>query len=105
LRLVNFLALLVVTVLRPYACARFHSGVLREVLPVFCTQLVITLLALCALGDRQGTTPLWAEILLLAGTFAALRGRRGGAQLEGFEPVGPGRYCCRCGVMAAFHSA
>lgn len=77
LRLANFLALLILIVRFGPRLARFARLPFLEVmgrasLSVFCTQLVIALLALAALGDRRATTPIWAQVLLLAATFAAL---------------------------------
>jgi hypothetical protein len=41
-------------------------------LPVFCAHLVIVPLALAAIGDKQGATPLLVDVALLSGSFAVL---------------------------------
>lgn len=77
LRLLNFLALLVVVMyfgphLARVARFRFLEGLGAASLPVFCAHLVVALLALAALGDRRGETPFWVENLVLAGAFVVL---------------------------------
>lgn len=77
LRLLDFLALLVV-VLRfgPWLAARVRFTWLetlgRASLPVFCAQIVVVLLVISAIGDKQGQAPLWADTLLLGATLAGL---------------------------------
>ncbi len=78
LRLLNFLALFVLAVrfgprLAPFvARIRFLEVLGRASLSVFCAQLVIALLALCAIGDRFESVSLWDQIVLLAASFAVL---------------------------------
>jgi hypothetical protein len=77
LRLLNFLALFIVTVVFGGHLARIARFRPLEVLgraslPVFCAHLVLALLALAAFGDKRGATPFWVENLVLFGTFAAL---------------------------------
>jgi peptidoglycan/LPS O-acetylase OafA/YrhL len=79
LRLLNFLALAIVTI-------RFAPALQRTIrwrplellgaasLPVFCAHLVAVLFALALVGDKGGTTALLTELTLLAGTFAAMFG-------------------------------
>lgn len=77
LRLVNFLALLVLVL-------RFGPSLGRHVplsalarlgaasLPVFCAHLVVCLLALATLGDRYDHRSWAVDVVLLVGAFAAL---------------------------------
>jgi hypothetical protein len=77
LRLVNFLALLVL-VLRfgPWLARRVPlSGLARlgaASLPVFCAHLVVCLLALATLGDHYEHRSWAVDIVLIVGAFAAL---------------------------------
>jgi hypothetical protein len=77
LRLLNFLAILVVAVrFGPWLAARVRFPWLetlgRASLPVFCAQIVAVLVVLSAIGDRQGGMPLWADTVVLAATLAGL---------------------------------
>ena len=78
LRLLNFLALLVLAVrfgpqLAPLLARLHFLEVLGKAsLPVFCAQLVIALLALCAIGDRFESVPVWDQAVLLGASFAVL---------------------------------
>jgi hypothetical protein len=77
LRLVNFLALLVL-VLRfgPWLARRVPLGFLARLgaasLPVFCAHLVICLLALATLGDQYDHRSWVVDVVLIVGAFAAL---------------------------------
>ena len=75
LRVLNFLALLVVVIRFGPHLLRWRYPVLetlgRASLPVFCAHIVIVLLVLSIIGDR-GRTPLWIETALLVGTLVAL---------------------------------
>jgi hypothetical protein len=77
LRVVNFLALLVL-VLRfgPWLARRVPLGFLARLgaasLPVFCAHLVIGLLALATLGDHYDHRSWGVDIVMVIGTFAAL---------------------------------
>ena len=77
LRLLDFFALLVIVVrFGPALAERVRFTVLETLgkasLPVFCAQIVAVLLVLSAVGDKQGSMPLWAETLLLGGTLVGL---------------------------------
>jgi hypothetical protein len=77
LRLLNFIALLVVAVrFGPWLTARVRFPWLETLgqasLPVFCAQIVAVLIVLSAIGDRHGEMPLWADTVLLAVTLAGL---------------------------------
>jgi hypothetical protein len=77
LRLINFLALLVIVMrfgpwLARAAQLRFLEVLGGAALPVFCTHLVAALLALAFFGDRRGEMPVSSELAVLAATFAAL---------------------------------
>lgn len=79
LRVLNFLALLVIVVrFGPWLAARVRFTWLetlgRASLPVFCAQIVAVLVVLSAIGDKQGGLPLWADTVLLAAIFAGLYG-------------------------------
>ncbi len=77
LRLVNFLALLVL-VLRfgPWLARHVPLGFLARLgaasLPVFCAHLVICLLALATLGDQYEHRSWVVDVVLIIGAFAAL---------------------------------
>jgi hypothetical protein len=79
LRLLDFFALLVIVArFGPYVAARWRFPMLeilgRASLPAFCAHLVIVLVVLAIIGDKVGTTPLWADtfvlIMALAGVYA-----------------------------------
>lgn len=78
LRLLDFLALLVLVLhFGPWLKARLPRVAALEMLgqaslPVFCTHLVLALLALAIVGEWQPARPLWADLLILGGTFAVL---------------------------------
>ena len=77
LRLLNFLALLVLTVrfgqqLKILIQWRFLEILGAASLSVFCVHLIAVLLVLAAIGDKQGSTPLWLEMMLIAATFSAM---------------------------------
>jgi hypothetical protein len=77
LRVLNFLALLVLTLrFGGYVSTSFLPRWLEMFgaasLPVFCAHLIVVLLALTVVGDRQGATPLWVDGMLIAGTFIVL---------------------------------
>jgi hypothetical protein len=77
LRLINFFALLVLTLqfgprLRSTLRCRFLETLGAASLPVFCAHLVIVLLALAVAGDPKSETPLWVDVALIAGSFALL---------------------------------
>ncbi len=77
LRLVNFLALLVLVLhFGPRLARRVPLAFLARLgaasLPVFCAHLVICLLALAFLGDRYDHRSWVADVVLLVGAFAAL---------------------------------
>ena len=77
LRVLNFLVLLVIVVrFGPWLAQRVRFTWLetlgRASLPVFCAQIVVVLIVLSAIGDKQGQTPLWADTLLLAATLVGL---------------------------------
>ncbi|MGH8713276.1 MAG: OpgC domain-containing protein [Casimicrobiaceae bacterium] len=77
LRLVNFLALVVLVLhFGPRLARRVPLAFLARLgaasLPVFCAHLVICLLALAFLGDRYDRRSWIADIVLLIGAFAAL---------------------------------
>jgi hypothetical protein len=77
LRLVNFFALLVLTLhfgpwLRSTLRCRFLEILGAASLPVFCAHLVIVLLALAVAGEQNSQTPLWMDLILIGGSFAAL---------------------------------
>jgi hypothetical protein len=79
LRVLNFLALLVIVVrFGPWLAGRVRFTWLetlgRASLPVFCAQIVAVLIILSAVGDKQGQMPLWADTLLLAATLIGLYG-------------------------------
>jgi hypothetical protein len=77
LRLINFFALLVLTLhfgpwLRSTLRCRFLETLGAASLPVFCAHLVIVLLALAVAGDPKSQTPLWVDVVLMGGSFAVL---------------------------------
>ena len=77
LRIVNFLALLLLTLrFGPLVSRAFRFRFLEVLgaasLPVFCVHLGAVLLALAAVGDNRGSTALWLDLALLAGTFCLL---------------------------------
>lgn len=77
LRLVNFLALLVLTLrFGPWLARRVPLRFLARLgaasLPVFCAHLVISLLALATLGDHYEHRSWAVDIVLVVGAFAAL---------------------------------
>lgn len=78
LRLLNFLALMVLAMQfapwlkRHLPRIRFLETLGTASLPVFCAHLVLALLALAIVGDSTPQRPLWVDLLLLVGTFAAL---------------------------------
>jgi hypothetical protein len=77
LRIVNFLALLLLTLRFGSLVSRAFRFRFLEVLgaaslPVFCVHLGVVLLALAAVGDSQGSTSLWLDLALLASTFCLL---------------------------------
>jgi hypothetical protein len=77
LRLINFFALLVLTLhfgpwLRSTVRCRFLETLGAASLPVFCAHLVIVLLALAMAGDVKSENSLWADVALIAGSFAVL---------------------------------
>ncbi len=79
LRLLNFLALLVIVVrFGPWLAQRVRLTWLETLgkasLPVFCAQIVAVLIVLSVIGDRQGGLPVWADTVLLAAIFAGLYG-------------------------------
>ena len=79
LRVLNFLALLVIVVrFGPWLAERVRLTWLetlgRASLPVFCAQIVAVLVVLAAIGDKQGGLPLWGDTLLLGGILLGLYG-------------------------------
>jgi peptidoglycan/LPS O-acetylase OafA/YrhL len=77
LRVINFLALLVLILrfgqqLKTVIQWRFLEILGAASLPVFCVHLIAALLALAAIGDNQGSTPLWVEAVLMAASFSAM---------------------------------
>jgi hypothetical protein len=77
LRVLNFLALLVIAVrFGPWLAARARFTWLeilgRASLPVFCAQIVAVLVVLSAIGDRQGGLPPWADAVLLGTVLLGL---------------------------------
>jgi hypothetical protein len=79
LRVLNFLALLVIVVrFGPWLAGRVRLTWLetlgRASLPVFCAQIVAVLVVLSAIGDKQGGLPLWADTLLLGSILLGLYG-------------------------------
>jgi peptidoglycan/LPS O-acetylase OafA/YrhL len=77
LRLVNFFALLALTLhfgprVRATLRCRFLETLGAASLPVFCGHLVIVLLALAAVGDRPRDMPWWAATALIGGSLAVL---------------------------------
>jgi hypothetical protein len=75
-RMINFFALLVVTVhfgprLRDKLRCRFLENLGAASLPVFCAHLVIVLLALAAFGDYQPLS-LWVDAAIVGGSVAVL---------------------------------
>ena len=77
LRVINFIALLVLTVhfgqlLKTAIRWRFLETLGASSLHVFCAHLVAVLLALAAFGDKQGSTSLGLEAVLIAATFATM---------------------------------
>jgi hypothetical protein len=77
LRLLNFLALLVVTVrwgnsVAPWFARPFLARLGAASLPVFCAHLVICLLALALFGSQYDHRGWEVDVALLIGTFAAL---------------------------------
>ena len=79
LRLLNFMALLILTLrfgpnIKNAIRWRFLEVLGAASLPVFCVHLAVVLLALALIGDKQGATPVWQEIILLAVTFLAMYG-------------------------------
>jgi hypothetical protein len=77
LRLINFFALLVLTLhfgpwLRSTVRCRFLETLGAASLPVFCAHLVIVLLALAMAGAVKSENSLWADVALIAGSFAVL---------------------------------
>jgi hypothetical protein len=77
LRLINFFALLVLTLhfgprLRSTLRCRFLETLGAASLPVFCAHLVIVLLALAVAGDPKSEIPLGVDVALIAGSFALL---------------------------------
>jgi hypothetical protein len=100
LRLLNFFALLVLILkfgqqVRSAIRWRFLEILGAASLPVFCMHLIAVLLALAAIGDKQGSTTLVAEAGLMAATFSAmyatawlsLRGQSGGSALATGDPA------------------
>jgi len=80
LRLINFFALLVLTMhFGPWLTSRLPRIKAMETmgsasLPVFCAHLVLALLALAVLGDGRAPRPVWIDIAILVVGFAALYG-------------------------------
>ena len=79
LRVLNFLALLVIVVrFGPWLAERVRFTWLealgRASLPVFCAQIVAVLVVLSAIGDKQGELPVWADTVLLAVVLLGLYG-------------------------------
>ena len=79
LRVLNFFALLIIVVrFGPWLAHRVRFRRLETLgqasLPVFCAQIIATLVVLSAIGDKQGEMPLWADTLLLAAVLAGLYG-------------------------------
>jgi hypothetical protein len=77
LRVLNFLALLVIVVrFGPWLWERVRFTWLETLgkasLPVFCAQIVAVLIVLSAIGDKKGQAPLWADTLLLGATLIGL---------------------------------
>jgi hypothetical protein len=81
LRLVDFMALLVLTMrfgpalmrlAAPVTSFRFLEVLGAATLPLFCAHLVIALIALSVIGDRQGQTPLLTDSGLLGASFLLL---------------------------------
>jgi hypothetical protein len=77
LRLVNFLALLVLALrFGPWLARHVPLGFLARLgaasLPVFCSHLVICLIALAILGDHYEHRSWTVDVVLLVGAFAAL---------------------------------
>jgi hypothetical protein len=77
LRVINFLALLLLILrfgqqLKTVIQWRFLEILGAASLPVFCVHLIAALLALAAIGDNQGSTPLWVEAVLMAASFSAM---------------------------------
>ena len=91
LRLINFFALLVLTLhfgprLRSMLRCRILEILGAASLPVFCAHLVIVLLALAVAGDPKSQSPLWVDAALIAGSFALLY-----TVARFFNPVKPRR--------------
>jgi hypothetical protein len=79
LRLINFLALLLLTLrfgshFKAAIRCRFLELLGAASLPVFCAHLAVVLLALALIGDKQGAIPLWQELALIAGTLMVMSG-------------------------------
>jgi hypothetical protein len=78
LRMVNFLALLLLTMhFAPWLASRlprlqFLEAMGTASLPVFCAHLVLALLTLAVLGDRYDLRPAWIDAAVLAATFPVL---------------------------------
>jgi hypothetical protein len=77
LRIVNFLALLLLTVrFGPLVTHAFRFQFLEALgaasLPVFCVHLGAVLAALAAVGDNKSSPSLWLDLALLAATFCLL---------------------------------
>jgi len=100
LRVLDFFALLVLFMhFGPKLAARVRLGFLEVLgaasLPVFCAHLVIALLAISVLGDKQEWMAPWRELLLLSATFAVLyavawlsrRGKTGARAAPAVPPV------------------
>lgn len=91
LRLINFFALLVLTLhfgprLRSTLRCRFLETLGAASLPVFCAHLVIVLVALAVAGDPKSEIPLWVDVALVAGSFTVLY-----AVARVFNPMKPPR--------------
>lgn len=79
LRLVNFLALLVLTLrfgprFKAAIRWRFLEILGAASLPVFCAHLALVLLALAIVGDKHGMPPIWQELALLTVTLLVMYG-------------------------------
>jgi len=77
LRVINFLALVVLTlrfgnVLKAALRYRILEILGAASLPVFCVHLIVVLLALAAVGDQQGSTSLWLDTTLVTVAFFAM---------------------------------
>jgi hypothetical protein len=92
LRIVNFLALLLLTIrFGPLVSHRLRFRFLEVLgaasLPVFCVHLAVVLLALAAVGADPSLKSVWLDFALLAGTFCLLYAT---AWLFGASPPRPG---------------